>query len=123
MPAVVLPLGGPMTWECMGHSSCSQPSPPHCRRFPSPCRLKDVEHSEGRLYLVFEWLDKDLKKYMDSCSGGLGMPLIKVRAQGGRSAPCAFREREVPVGDARSFWGGCASPSQLWCAPMLDTLC
>ena len=38
----------------------------------------DVEHSENRLYLVFEWLDKDLKKYMDSCgSDGMGMPLIK----------------------------------------------
>lgn len=44
---------------------------------PNIVELKDVEHSEGRLYLVFEWLDKDLKKYMDSCKGGLGMPLIK----------------------------------------------
>lgn len=42
-------------------------------------RLKDVEHSEGKLYLVFEWCDKDLKKYMDSCSGGMDMPTIKVQ--------------------------------------------
>jgi len=27
--------------------------------------LKDVEHSGGRLHLVFEWVDKDLKGYMD----------------------------------------------------------
>lgn len=30
-------------------------------------RLQDVVHSEKRLYLVFEYLDLDLKKYMDSC--------------------------------------------------------
>jgi serine/threonine protein kinase len=28
--------------------------------------LLDVEYSEGRLYLVFEYVDQDLKKYMDS---------------------------------------------------------
>ncbi|MBA0702179.1 hypothetical protein Goari_005647, partial [Gossypium aridum] len=28
---------------------------------------KDVVHSEKRLYLVFEYLDLDLKKHMDSC--------------------------------------------------------
>lgn len=30
-------------------------------------RLQDVVHSERRLYLVFEYLDLDLKKHMDSC--------------------------------------------------------
>jgi serine/threonine protein kinase len=42
--------------------------------------LKDVEHSESppRLYLVFEWLDQDLKKYMDTCgSGGMKPELVK----------------------------------------------
>eukprot|EP01112_Ceratiomyxa_fruticulosa_P023498 TRINITY_DN8_c0_g1_i1.p1 TRINITY_DN8_c0_g1~~TRINITY_DN8_c0_g1_i1.p1 ORF type:complete len:300 (-),score=58.10 TRINITY_DN8_c0_g1_i1:217-1116(-) len=29
-------------------------------------RLLDVVHSENKLYLVFEFLDQDLKKYMDS---------------------------------------------------------
>lgn len=29
-------------------------------------RLLDVVHSEKRLYLVFEYLDLDLKKFMDS---------------------------------------------------------
>eukprot|EP01113_Clastostelium_recurvatum_P030689 TRINITY_DN3750_c0_g1_i1.p1 TRINITY_DN3750_c0_g1~~TRINITY_DN3750_c0_g1_i1.p1 ORF type:complete len:300 (+),score=6.40 TRINITY_DN3750_c0_g1_i1:182-1081(+) len=29
-------------------------------------RLEDVVHSENKLYLVFEFLDQDLKKYMDS---------------------------------------------------------
>ena len=32
---------------------------------PNVVQLKDVEHADGRLYLVFEWVDKDLKKYMD----------------------------------------------------------
>jgi len=35
---------------------------------PNIVRLIDVEHSQSptqRLYLVFEWLDQDLKKYMD----------------------------------------------------------
>ncbi|KAF8031510.1 hypothetical protein BT93_D0662 [Corymbia citriodora subsp. variegata] len=30
-------------------------------------KLQDVVHSEKRLYLVFEYLDLDLKKHMDSC--------------------------------------------------------
>ncbi|KAI3693373.1 hypothetical protein L6452_33208 [Arctium lappa] len=30
-------------------------------------RLHDVVHSDKRLYLVFEYLDLDLKKHMDSC--------------------------------------------------------
>ncbi|XP_077213504.1 cell division control protein 2 homolog [Tasmannia lanceolata] len=30
-------------------------------------RLQDVVHSDKRLYLVFEYLDLDLKKHMDSC--------------------------------------------------------
>lgn len=29
-------------------------------------RLQDVVHSEKRLYLVFEYLDLDLKKHMDA---------------------------------------------------------
>jgi cyclin-dependent kinase 2 len=29
--------------------------------------LQDVVHSERRLYLVFEYLDLDLKKHMDTC--------------------------------------------------------
>lgn len=46
---------------------------------PTTRRLKEVEHSERRLYLVFEWLDKDLKNYMDSVKGGMSSDLVKVR--------------------------------------------
>ena len=30
------------------------------------CRLEDVIHSDQKLYLVFEFLDLDLKKHMDA---------------------------------------------------------
>ncbi|NWH68121.1 CDK2 kinase, partial [Geococcyx californianus] len=41
-------------------------------------RLLDVIHTENKLYLVFEFLHQDLKKFMDSASlGGIALPLIK----------------------------------------------
>lgn len=40
-------------------------------------RLNDVVQSEGRLYLVFEYVDKDLKKYFEACDGPLSTELIK----------------------------------------------
>ncbi|XP_034648858.1 cyclin-dependent kinase 2 isoform X1 [Trachemys scripta elegans] len=46
----------------------------------SPCarRLLDVIHTENKLYLVFEFLHQDLKKFMDSSSiSGIPLPLIK----------------------------------------------
>ena len=39
--------------------------------------LKDCVQSDGKLYLVFEFLDRDLKKYMESCSGLLSPMLVK----------------------------------------------
>lgn len=45
----------------------------------SEFRLQDVVHSEKRLYLVFEYLDLDLKKHMDTCPDLAKDPrLIKV---------------------------------------------
>jgi hypothetical protein len=42
-------------------------------------RLQDVVHCEKRLYLVFEYLDLDLKKHMDTCPDLAKDPrLIKV---------------------------------------------
>jgi cyclin-dependent kinase 1/cyclin-dependent kinase 3/cyclin-dependent kinase 2 len=33
----------------------------------------------GKLYLVFEFMDMDLKKYMDSTDGNLDPQLVQVR--------------------------------------------
>ncbi|KAG1666708.1 Cyclin-dependent kinase 2 [Nymphon striatum] len=45
---------------------------------PSIVRLLDVVYSEKKLFLVFEYLDQDLKKLMDtSPSPGLPIPLVK----------------------------------------------
>jgi len=38
-----------------------------------------VVPSDKKLFLVFEYLDKDLKKYMDSApAGGISLSLVKV---------------------------------------------
>jgi len=44
---------------------------------PNIVRLMDVVHSEKRLYLVFEFLNQDLKRYMDSQPQGLPLPIAK----------------------------------------------
>lgn len=45
-------------------------------------RLLDIVHSEAKLYLVFEFLDMDLKKYMDTIgeNEGLGLDMVKVNS-------------------------------------------
>ncbi|KAJ3360794.1 Cyclin-dependent kinase 2 [Kappamyces sp. JEL0680] len=40
-------------------------------------RLVDLVHDDKRLWLVFEFLDMDLKKYMDSVSNSLSPSLVK----------------------------------------------
>lgn len=45
--------------------------------------LFDIVHSDTKLYLVFEFLDMDLKRYMDKVGEGDGMgpDIVKVSAQ------------------------------------------
>jgi len=44
---------------------------------PNIVNLIDCVHQENKLYLVFEYLDQDLKRYMDSVEGMLPHMLIK----------------------------------------------
>ena len=42
--------------------------------------LHDIIHTEKSLTLVFEYLDRDLKQYMDNCGGVLSINNVKVRS-------------------------------------------
>jgi len=44
---------------------------------PNIVSLKNVVHQDNKLYLVFEFLDRDLKKYMELCGKPLHKMLVK----------------------------------------------
>jgi len=44
---------------------------------PNTVGLLDVESSESKLYLIFEFCDSDLKKYMNNIRGNLSAKLVK----------------------------------------------
>lgn len=45
---------------------------------PLVVTLHDIIHTEKSLTLVFEYLDRDLKQYMDACGGVLSINNVKV---------------------------------------------
>jgi hypothetical protein len=45
----------------------------------SNARLHDVLHTDRKLTLVFEYLDSDLKKYLDANGGDIDLATIQVR--------------------------------------------
>ncbi|NWS18820.1 CDK2 kinase, partial [Pachyramphus minor] len=70
-----LPLAVTAQWPCQAPGAVGAQALPTPHPF---LRLLDVIHTENKLYLVFEFLHQDLKKFMDSSSlSGIALPLIK----------------------------------------------
>jgi cyclin-dependent kinase len=63
-------------------------------------RLNNIVHTERKLTLVFEYLDQDLKKYLDVCEKGLETPIMKVRASHTRNPELPHQYRAVCFLDA-----------------------
>ena len=71
------PLGDPLIENLLQSIESREISLLKELRHPSIVRLFDVVHTERKLTLVFEYLDQDLKKYLDVCSGGLDPTVVK----------------------------------------------
>lgn len=48
-------------------------------RFFLPASLEDVVSHNSKLYLVFEFLTQDLRRYIETCDQGLAPDLVQVR--------------------------------------------
>jgi len=44
---------------------------------PGVVKLLDIVHGEGKLYLVFEYFNLDMKKYLDKMGKGLDVDQVK----------------------------------------------
>lgn len=73
--------------------------------FPPPPAYTESQncvHSDSKLWLIFEWVDQDLKRYMNSCKSNLEPMLIKV----GQRTGC---RREKRASDMIAFCGSLLS--------------
>ncbi len=48
---------------------------------PPPFSLQDILHQDVKLYLVFEFMHMDLKKFIDTVRGDIDPMLVKVSSQ------------------------------------------
>jgi cyclin-dependent kinase 2 len=62
-----------------------------------PCRLQDVVHNDKCIYLVFEYLDLDLKKHMDSSADFKNHRIVKVSLSSSLSLFCFELSRRTPL--------------------------
>ena len=65
-----------LDWPCQGTLS-----PPNVYSALLYIRLYDILHQDQKLYLVFEFVDMDLKKYMDTvgnAADGMSEMMVKV---------------------------------------------
>jgi len=60
-----------------------------------PCRLQDVVHNDKCIYLVFEYLDLDLKKHMDSSADFKNHRIVKVSLSSSPPSPFALNSAAV----------------------------
>lgn len=51
------------------------------KHHPNVVNLQNVLHEDSKLYLVFEFLTCDLKKYLDTTEGPLDKMLVKVQRE------------------------------------------
>jgi hypothetical protein len=73
-------------------------------------RLLDIVHAEQKLYLVFEFLDVDLKRFMEQCNGTGGMPMDLVKV-----SPIPFGSTiQHPVSSSRMRHGPCLAVSSVF---------
>lgn len=71
-------VGYKRTLRCI-RTECAWEKDAHYFLFSSfPVTLHDIVHTDKSLTLVFEYLDRDLKQYMDECGAQLSMNNVKV---------------------------------------------
>ena len=62
--------------------------------------MHDIVHTEKSLTLVFEYLERDLKQYMDDCGGILAMNNVKVSSSfADKGSFCNYDDRILPIID------------------------